>query len=149
MNPDREAVRAFVRDNTQSPVAMTTNPLAGALNLVLVEARAHPGRAVLHFEPLPLFIQGAGVLQGGALAAMMDFAMAFAAMPALADTEAAVTTTLDVAFLRPAHAGRYEAIGEIVRKGKAMIFARAQLRPLGSTEDVSTATSTLLIVRSR
>ncbi|MDB6007979.1 MAG: acyl-CoA dehydrogenase [Gammaproteobacteria bacterium] len=69
MNPDRELVREFLRSGTQSPISITTNPLACALNLTLIEARAQPGRAVLHCDPLPLFVQGAGVLQGGALGA--------------------------------------------------------------------------------
>jgi uncharacterized protein (TIGR00369 family) len=149
MNSDREAVRAFTHGSTQSPMPITTNALACALNLVLVEARAQPGRAVLHCDPLPLFVQGAGNLQGGALSAVVDFAMAFAAMATLTEDETAVTTTLEMAFLRPAPVGRYEAIGEILRKGKAIVFARAELRPQGHPELVATAASTLAIVRSR
>ena len=149
MNPDRELVREFLRSGTQSPISITTNPLACALNLTLIEARAQPGRAVLHCDPLPLFVQGAGVLQGGALSAMVDFAMAFAAMSALTDEEAAVTTTLEVAFLRPARAGPYEVIGELVRRGKTIIFACAELRPMGNPDLVVTAASTLSIIRAR
>lgn len=148
MNPDREAVRAFV-SSTQVPFSIQTSPLARALDLVLVEARAHPGRVVLHCEPSPVFLQGAGNLQGGALSAMLDFAMAFAAMPTLGADEAAVTTTLEVAFLRPALAGRYEAVGEILRRGRAIIFARAELRQQEGGELVATGASTLSIVRSR
>jgi len=149
MTSAREVVRAFTRSSVQFPTPITASPLACALNLVLVEARAQPARTVLHCDPMPLFVQGAGVLQRGALSAVVDFAMAFAAMSALADDESATTTTLEVAFLRPAPAGRYEAIGEIMRRGKGIIFARAELRPQGHPELVVTAASTLAIVRSR
>jgi len=149
MTSDRELVRRFIQGGSQLPVHVTTNPLACALNLVLVAARVQPARVVLHCDPLPLFVQGAGVLQGGALSAVMDFAMAFAAMCTLDDVETAATITLDIAFLRPAPIGRYEAIGEILRKGKAVVFARAQLCPEGHPEPVVTATSSLAIVRSR
>jgi uncharacterized protein (TIGR00369 family) len=149
MTSDRDLVRRFIQGGSQLPVSITTNPLACALNLVLVEARAQPGRAIMHCDPLPLFVQGAGVLQGGALSAVIDFAMAFAAMCTLDDDQTAATITLDIAFLRPAPIGRYEAIGEILRKGKTIVFAHAQLRPEGHPEPVVTATSTLAIVRSR
>jgi len=149
MTSDRDLVRRFVQGDMQSPVTITTNPLACALNLVLVEARARPGRALLHCDPLPLFVQGAGVLQGGALSAVTDFAMAFAAMCTLDDDETATTITLDIAFLRPAPIGRYEAIGEILRKGKSIIFAHAQMHPAGHPEPVATAASTLAVVRAR
>jgi uncharacterized protein (TIGR00369 family) len=149
MTPEQDLVRRFVQGTTQSPIPITTSPLACALNLVLVEARAQPGRAIVHSDPVPLFVQGAGVLQGGALSALTDFAMAFAAMCTLDDDETAATITLDLTFLRPAPIGRYEAIGEILRKGKTIVFAQAQLRRQGHPEPVATATSTLAIVRSR
>jgi acyl-CoA thioesterase len=149
MTSDRELVRRFTHGSTQSPTPITTNPLACALNLVLVEARAQPGRVVLNCDPLPLFVQGAGVLQGGALSSVADFAMAFAAMSALTDDETATTITLEIAFLRAAPPGRYEAIGEILRKGRTILFARAELRSQGHPELVATAASTLAITRSR
>lgn len=146
MNPDQALVRSFARGSAHSPIPITTNPLASALNLMLAEAHAQSGRVVLHCAPPPLFMQGAGVLQGGALSAMVDFAMAYAAMCVLSEAEAPVTTTLEVAFLRPAPAGRYEAIGEIIRKGKTILFARAELRRQGQSDLIVSAASTLSII---
>ncbi|MGH8261650.1 MAG: PaaI family thioesterase, partial [Steroidobacteraceae bacterium] len=82
----------------------------------------------------------AGVLQGGIVTALLDFAMAFAAHAKLAvsaerpaGTEpvaggrAFATASLTVHFMRPAPPGRYVARGRIVRAGRRLLFAEAQL----------------------
>jgi len=145
MNPDQQALAAFALAETETPLAVTTNPLAIALGMRLVQAHPVPGRIVLHFQPQPLFVQGAGVLQGGALSAMADFALAFAAMLTLSPAQTAATSTLDLAFLRPARPGCYEATGEVIRRGRTLIFARAELRPLGDDRPVLAASSMLLV----
>jgi len=147
VNPDKRFVDEFMRRDTRSPILVEVNPLARALRMTLLDATAAPGHAVLHFEPDELFLQGANVLQGGAVSAMLDFAMSFAALAALPVGQSVVSTTLEVAFLRGAKAGCYEAAGEITRLGRQIVFARASLTSMQSGAVVSTGSSTLIVIK--
>ena len=101
----------------------------------------------LEFTPDAIFVQGAGVLQGGAVSAMLDFAMAFAVLALLPAGQACTTTNANVSFLRAAPRGRYVAIGEIERRGRQLAFTRARLMAADLPERVvATASSTLLIM---
>ena len=52
------------------------------------------------------------------------------------------TVTLETHFLRPATGTRIDAIAEITRAGKGMIFARCTLIAQPSGKPVATATAT-------
>ena len=149
MNPDKIMLEGFAATAQLEPLAVTSNPFSIALGMILLEARPLPGKVVLQFNPEPLFVQGAGVLQGGALSAMVDFAMAFATLVALPAGSTATTTTLDVAYLRAAKPGRYQAIGEVEQLGRRIAFARARLVALDGDMVVVTASSSLLILPER
>ncbi|HPP99180.1 MAG TPA: PaaI family thioesterase, partial [Ottowia sp.] len=101
----------------------------------------------LAFAPDPLFIQGTGVLQGGAVTAMLDFAMAFATLAALPVGGSCATVNLNTAFLRPAPRGRYLAVGEVERRGRQLAFTHARLLREDDGQTVATATSTLALVQ--
>ncbi len=127
MNTDRALVREFLRDG-RTPVAIASNPLAQDLDAQIVALDQEQGTAVLAFAPSARFVQGAGVLQGGIITALLDFAMAFAAHARLAREERAfATATLTVNLLRPAPPGRYLARGRIVRAGSRLLYAEAEL----------------------
>src|SRR5262249_46316449 len=123
------------------------NPLARALGTDLTEIDLEQGRLRLEFEPRADFMQGAGVIQGGALAAMLDFAMTFVVMARLVaspgNQQTAATTSMNVMYLKPAPRGRYCAIGEIERVGRSIAFARAQLSPVSGGTAVASATATM------
>lgn len=112
----------------QGPVALTSNPLAEDLGGHLIELDTERRSALLSFEPPARYTQGAGVLQGGAIAMLLDFAMAFAAYTVPAARERSfATATLAVNLLRPAPPGRYLARGHIVRAGRRLLFAEGSL----------------------
>lgn len=100
----------------------------------------------LAFAPDPLFIQGTGVLQGGAVTAMLDFAMAFATLAHLPVGGSCATVNLNTAFLRPAPQGRYIAVGEVERRGRQLAFTHARLLREEDRAVVATATSTLALM---
>ena len=83
---------------------------------------------MLQFEPAPLFLQGASVVQGGAVSAMLDFAMAAAIMTTLDDKVHFATASFTVSFLAAVKPGRLLAEGEVDRIGRRNGFARATLR---------------------
>ncbi len=62
-----------------------------------------------------------GVVQGGIVAVMLDMAMATAAEGALA------TASLNFDILRPVVANELTVKGKIVRKGRRIVFAEAEM----------------------
>ncbi len=145
-NPDQRALHLYLEDARQLP-SFSSNPMAAALGTRLVALDGRTGTITLEFAPDAIFVQGAGVLQGGAVSAMLDFAMAFAVLALLPAGQACTTTNANVSFLRAAPRGRYVAVGEIERRGRQLAFTRARLMAADLPERVvATATSTLLIM---
>ena len=146
MNADRALVLEFLR-NGGRPAAIASNPLARDLAAHILALDAELGTAVLAFAPPERFVQGAGVLQGGIVATLLDFAMAFAAHARLAREERAFSTaTLNVALLRPAPPGRYLAKGTIVRAGGRLFYAEADLTAEAGGESIARASALMPLV---
>ncbi len=141
-NPDWDTVQTALQMPT-TVLVVHSNPLARALETRIVSAQ--PDHIVLAFAPTGDFVQGAGVLQGGAVTTMLDFAMAFAALSGLPQAQPCATVTLAVSFLRAARRGPYRAAGQVVRRGRRLVFAEARLFHAEDDSLVATATSSLAI----
>lgn len=96
------------------------------------------------FAPQPLFFQGAGFVQGGAMAAMLDFVMAFAGMAAAGPEHTVTTTSMTTSFLTGATGARFRAVGEVEKAGRRVIHVRGRLECDGRA--VASAGSTLLVL---
>jgi acyl-CoA thioesterase len=144
LNPDRARIREFLT-GSGGQLAFNSSPLLNALGTTILSAQA--GRITLRFEPEPLFLQGASVVQGGAVSAMLDFAMAAAIMTSLEDHVHFVTAGLNVSFLAAVKPGRLVAEGEVDRLGRRNGFAHAHLRSEGGDAVLATASSVLTILR--
>lgn len=132
MNTDRDLVLELSK-NGRLPARLASNPLACELEAEVLELSIDSGRAVLAFDPPARFAQGGGVLQGGIVTALLDFAMAFAAHAKLAgEHRSFATASMNVHFLRPAPPARYIARGRIVRAGRKLLFAEAELVAAGA-----------------
>lgn len=145
MNPDIALIRRFVAA-PGDPVPFDANPLARLLDAHLLEADVAAGRLVLAFTPPSVFIQGAGVLQGGAIGAMLDFAATFAAMLVLPDGQSVATSNLATTFLRAAPAGTYRATGRVEKRGRRLMVATASLAADATAEPVAIATAVIAVV---
>jgi len=146
VNTDRALVLDCLRDG-RTPVAIASNPLAQDLHGEILALDATLGTAVLAFTPPARFVQGAGVLQGGIIATLLDFAMAFAAHARLAGEERRFSTaTLTLTLLRPAPPGRYLAQGRIVRAGGRLLFAEAELSAESGGESIARASALMPLV---
>lgn len=143
-NPDRLRIREFLT-GPQTPLVFDSSPLLVALGTTIMSAQI--GRITLRFVPEPLFLQGASVVQGGAVSAMLDFAMAAAVMTSLDGKIHFVTASLTVSFLAAVRPGQLVADGEVDRLGRRNGFARANLRAEGSDVILATASSVLTILR--
>lgn len=144
-NPDQALIQRFVQA-AAGPVAIDSNPMALALQSSLLRVDRERGEVDIGFEPAGLFIQGTGVLQGGAVTAMLDFAMAFATLASLPPQSSCATVNLNTSFLRPAPQGPYVATGQVERCGKTLAFTRASLMSAETGQVVATATSSLAVL---
>ena len=124
-NPDRERIRAFLSD-PGPPLAFESSPLLAALGTAILDAGE--GRILLQFEPAPLFLQGADVVQGGAVSAMLDFVLAAAVMTKVDAAIHFATASLNVSFLAPVRRGVLRGEGQVDRIGRRNGFAHASLR---------------------
>jgi uncharacterized protein (TIGR00369 family) len=145
-NPDIALVRAFIAA-PHAPVTVDSNPLAMALGARLTDFDPSRRELTMHCAPEALFRQGAGFIQGGALSAMLDFAMAFAGFAAIGDDASVSTVTMNVAFQKAATARGYDVRGRIDKHGRRIMFASAEVSADGAV--LATATSTLLVVPAK
>lgn len=145
MNTDYLFLQAFLA-GSRAAAPIESSPLAVLLRAQLLEADAS-GRAVIGFEPPDTFIQGARVLQGGTVATMLDFALAFAVLAALPADRTCATASLTTNFMKPAGPGKYIARGGIDRLGSQVAFATAVLQRADNSQTVATASAVMPVVR--
>ena len=86
-----------------------------------------PGHAVLSMEVREEHKQNHGVVHGGAIAALIDSAMALAIMPLLAENERTTTVDLTIHYLRPLTEGTARSSARVVRAGRRVITVSAEL----------------------
>lgn len=89
------------------------------------------GRAVLRMEVRPEMYNGAGWLQGGIFTALADEAIALALYSRLSGGEGIATISESTCFFKGARDGVIIAEGRVVKKGRRVAFAEAEVR----TED--------------
>ena len=86
-----------------------------------------PGYAVLSMKMRDDLMRNGGIAHGGAVATLIDSAMAFAIIQLLGDNEHTVTVDLTIHYLRPLSAGTARASARVVRAGKRVITVSAEL----------------------
>jgi len=83
-----------------------------------------------------------GIVSGQALAALADTSMVLAAIAHTGEVKPFATTDLHTQFLRPGVGTAILCRAEVVRAGRALVFARADMTEEGSGKIVATATAT-------
>jgi uncharacterized protein (TIGR00369 family) len=117
---------------------------AATLGWQLVAINPEEGTIEVEFTASDAFLNPAGFIQGGFLAAMLDDTLGPALVAGLSPGDFAPTTDLHVQFLRPARPGRLIGRGRVVRRGRDVGFLAGELLD----EDgaiVAVATSTVQI----
>lgn len=141
MNPDQILLRSFKGE----PLAVDSNPLAAALQTRLLALDVATGTVRLAFQPGPQFVQGRGVVQGGIVGTMLDFATAFATLAKLPDGQTAATASMTIAFYSAIRAGALIGVGTVERAGQRLVYARGELQTDdGQTRAVATAVMSVL-----
>lgn len=106
---------------------LTRPPCAELLGWEVLDARPDEGWIRIGFEGRREFLNPAGYIQGGFLAAMLDDTMGPAAF--IMGRGAIFTPTIDmhVTFLAPAKPGRLIGEGRVMQMGKTICFLEAIL----------------------
>jgi len=115
------------------------------LGLTCVD-KSVPGRTVWRARVDERFLNPAGVVQGGFLAAMLDSAMGASAVTVVGDRKVIVANTeMKISFLRPVKAGDVlTCVATVLKPGKVISFLEAKI--LDADERlVATASSTYLV----
>lgn len=86
-----------------------------------------------------------GIVCGQALAALADTTMVLAAIARAGELTLFATTNLDTQFLRPGVGRAVLCRAIIVRSGKALVFARAEISEEDSGKAIATASATLYL----
>jgi uncharacterized protein (TIGR00369 family) len=119
-------------------------PAAKLLGWRLIEVDPDDGTIQVAFTATDQFLNPAGTVQGGFLAAMLDDTLGPAIVATLADGEWAPTANLNVQFLKPAQPGELRGSARIVRRGRDVAFLAGELRD-AEGDLVATATATAVI----
>lgn len=147
MNVDQILIRDFQSGKiAHAPIA--SSQLAGALGGHISAIDPENNWIEVSYDPGEFFFQAEQIIQGGATATMLDFAMAFAALAVVPDGHSVTTVNLNIAYLRAAKAGKLRAVAEVERRGRTLIFTRAKLLQYDDTV-VATGTSTLSVIVPR
>jgi uncharacterized protein (TIGR00369 family) len=117
-------------------------PAAATLGWEVVSVNPEEGTIEVAFAATEAFLNPAGTIQGGFLAAMLDDTLGPALVAGLGPGDFAPTTDLHVQFLRPARPGRLLGRGRVVRRGRDVGFLAGELVDEdGAVVAVATATA--------
>jgi uncharacterized protein (TIGR00369 family) len=105
--------------------AVDTVPFAQLLGIEL--DAIDTGTATLGFSIRHELTQNQGVVHGGAIAALIDTATAFAIISLLAPKEKVTTVDLTISYLRPLTTGRVTAVAKVVRAGRRLFVVSAEV----------------------
>ena len=122
---------------------LPTPPCAKTLGLGFVEIDGERGSIETRFEAVEMFLNPAGNVQGGFLAAMLDDTMGTALSATLDLEQFAPTVNLNVQFHRPARLGPLKGLGRLVMRGREMCHGSAELWQ--NDKIVATAIGTFVI----
>jgi len=103
------------------------------------------GEVTMSFEATPEMCHSRVIVQGGFITAMVDSAMAYAAMGASKGRAAVPTLEIKVSFLRAGNPGTLISRARVLRLGKSVGFLEAELYQCD--ELVATSSSTIRILR--
>ncbi len=118
-------------------------PLHRYLGITLLDADDPAAGIVLPVEQPVL--NNVGVLHGGIIPALLDVACYLALLPQLDAGHNAVTHDVTASLVRPVSAGRrVEMRGEVVRRGRAVAFLRAEAQVDGVVVAYGQVTKTVV-----
>ncbi|MCC8395857.1 PaaI family thioesterase [Paraburkholderia sp. MMS20-SJTR3] len=120
-------------------------PISTTLGGRIVSLAADGSRIECEYAASEGFLNPAGQVQGGMLAAMLDDVTAWLVTAALAEHEHCATLNLNTSFLRAAGAGPLRGIATLARRGRNVCNADGQLWQ--GDKLVATASAVCMVAR--
>lgn len=103
-------------------------PVGELLGTEYVSYDLETGRVHMRFTAQPAFLNPAGLVHGGMLAAMMDELLAVTMTAGMREGQFNVTLDLGTRFLKGAQPGLIDGHGSIVKRGRTVGFVEGELR---------------------
>lgn len=126
-----------------------TPPCAELLGWHLLDGDAASRTARVGFEGRQQFLNPAGFVQGGLIAAMLDDTMGPAVVIASDGALYSTTVDLHVSYLAPARPGPLVGAGRVVQLGKTIGFLEAQLEDAAGVAVARAQSSVRLVPTER
>jgi uncharacterized protein (TIGR00369 family) len=141
MLPDEQQER--VRASFAKQGLMTT--LGATLSTV------SPGMVEIVLSPHPAISQQHGFVHGGAVSAIADSAAGYAALSLMPADIGVLTTEFKINLLAPAAGDRILARGRVVKAGRTLTLAQAEVFAIieGQEKLIALLTATLMAVKGR
>ena len=134
------------RDSDQKePLQLRLIPLSRALQSDVVKVDVKHKSMRMRYQAGEEFLQMREVIQGGIVATMLDFTIAFVSMAVIGDDKVVATASLNVSYLKPAKTGGYFCDAVVERAGRTLVFVRASLIPEQGGDPVATATAVMAV----
>ena len=121
------------------------NPIGAYLNARVTNVDIESYKLSMSFEGLENMLNGAGVIQGGIITAMLDITMALSVLSHVKSDNSVATISINTDFLNIAKIGVFYAEAEITRMGRNIAFTKAMLK---DKEDklIASATANFAII---
>jgi uncharacterized protein (TIGR00369 family) len=141
MPPDEQQER--VRASFAKQGLMTT--LGASLGSV------SPGMVEIIVNPHPAILQQHGFVHGGVVSAIADSAAGYAALSLMPPDTGVLTTEFKINFLAPAAGEHILARGRVVKAGRTLTLAQAEVfaKTEGQEKLIALLTATLIVVKGR
>jgi len=120
-----------------------------ALGMQLDEITA--GQCITSLRPRPEHRQQHGFVHACVVAALADHTSGCAAATELRPDQDVITVEFKISFLRPAAGDKLRCVGKLLRSGKTLVFAEAEVFAQNNGEEklVAKASATLSIIPNR
>jgi uncharacterized protein (TIGR00369 family) len=141
MSPEKQQER--VRASFAKQGLMTT--LGATLESV------SPGMVEILVSPNPAILQQHGFVHGGVVSAIADSAAGYAALSLMPADTGVLTTEFKINFLAPAAGERILARGRVVKAGRTLTLAQAEVFAKTREQEklIALLTATLMVVKGR
>lgn len=110
-----------------------------------------PGAVEIEIRPNPAISQQHGFIHAGAISAIADSAAGYAALSLMPDGRGVLTTEYKINLLAPAVGDRIVARGRVVKAGRTLTLAQAEVfaETDGHEKLIALLTTTLMTVEGR
>lgn len=142
-NPDRAFLERIIAEGKfDLPLEMTHGLRELGARLV----QGTPGLLEFSFQVPESTTQGNGVVSGGALATMLDYAMAYAVLSKLKFGKTCATTSITVNMQAAAKPGLMKVVGSVDRVGRQVAFARSEIYDLDRNVLIASSSGTFFVM---